>query len=325
MLAAAAAIAIALPNRFGAGKTERPNPSAAPETPPATQPAPSLRIERSQTPTDPLSAETLRVADRLLEQFPFDPRALTVAGRIYYSFGDESAAVACWENALALDPQLGGAWHALGEAAWHQGDYRNAAELLRKAIHVELGLEARVAYMLADSLANLGEAREAAEVLERADAENALRVDGRLLLGHSYLQLAQHQRAKEQFQRVLAADPASSKAHFGLTTVFTRLNQPAEAEKHRQEYAQLQSENVEQNSRLRKERRGQDIADLPPLASQCFLNAGKVFALQGDATEAERLWQRAVELAPQNSDAKALLRALYVQQGRREEAGRIQP
>jgi tetratricopeptide (TPR) repeat protein len=317
VLVSGALLTIGLQQRFGAHETDSAPPITA-ETPPPNAPPIPFAVQRSVAPSDPVSAEALEAGDRLLEQFPGDPRALTVAGRIYDSFGDEDAAAACWENALAIDPRLGAAWHALGEAeaAWRRGDFPTAVERLQKAIEAEPQLENRLAFMLADALKNAGDARQAAEVLERAAAAGPLSLESRLLLAQVYLQRDEHDRAKEQFHQAVTTDPDSSKAHFGLATVYARLNQPDKAEKHRQEYARLQSENVEQASRRRSERRGQDIADLPPLASQSLLNAGKVYALQGDTREAERLWQRAVHLAPQNHEAKMLLRTLKLQQGR---------
>jgi tetratricopeptide (TPR) repeat protein len=323
-LIAGAVLVIGLQHRFRADETGSAAPTPTDDAPSLQAPTIPIAVKRSVAPTDPVSAEALAVGDRLLEQFPGEPRALTVAGRIYDSFGDEAAAISCWENAVALDPQLGAAWHALGEAAWRQGDYAQAAQRLQKAIDAEPQLESRVAFMLADSLKNAGEPRQAADVLKRAEAISPLALESRLLLGHIDLQLDEHEQAREQFLQALKADPHSSKAHFGLATAYARLRQPAEAEKHRQEYARLQSQYMEQTSRLRAERRGQDIANLPPLASQSLLSAGKVYALQGETRQAERLWLRAIRLAPQNHEAKMLLRALYLQQGRQEEARGLQ-
>ena len=206
-----------------------------------------------------LVAEARQLADRLLEAFPDSPQALTLGGRIYYAFGDEPSASQCWERSLQLDPEFAATWHVIGEAAWERGDYAGAAEQLRKTIEADPRLHAKLAFALADSLLNSGRAEDAVAVLEPPADKGPLSLDGLLLVGHAYAQLAQYEKAKDRFEAALALDPRSSKAHFGLATIYARLQRPEQANKHRQEYAELKKQDFANTERLRGSLRNTDL------------------------------------------------------------------
>ncbi|MBW3598192.1 MAG: tetratricopeptide repeat protein [Planctomycetes bacterium] len=267
-----------------------------------------------------LAVETRQAAARLVEVYPDSADALSVAGRIYYAFGDEDAAERTWEACLKMDPGCADAWHAMGEAAWERGDYREAADRLTRAARIDPELESRGAFLLADSLVNIGEAERAVRVLQRTRGPTGPTIDEELLLGQALMQLGEHEPAQNHFEQVLARESDSAQAHFGLSTVYARLGEPDKSQKHQEAYVRLKMQRVEEGRRHRAQSRDRDIADVRPLAGRCFLSAGKVHALHGDAREAERYWRRALELAPQSPQPRTLLRMLYVQQGRHEEA-----
>jgi tetratricopeptide (TPR) repeat protein len=260
----------------------------------------------------------------LVERFPDDPHALTLAGRINYAFGDEAAAGKCWEQCLTLHPNFAAAWSAQGETAWEKGDYENAVRHFRSAINADPALQVQLAYMLSDCLLNLGKPREAGDELELATQQVPHTPDSRLLLATILLQLREHQKAKDQFDLVLAEDPESSKAYFGLATAHARLGQPDEAEKYRQEYARRKADQLADTRRFRAEYRGVDLADVHPVASDCYVNVGRIYAVHGDLHSAEKHWLRAIELAPQNVEARMLLRRLYGEQGRGDGSLRLE-
>jgi len=106
--------------------------------------------------------------------------------------------------------------------------------------------------------------------------------------------------------------------------VYARLGQPETSRKHREEYAKLKTQDLAETGHLRASLRHVDFANVRPLAGKCYLNAGKVYALHGKIQEAEQHWIRAVALDPQNPEPRTLLAVLYSEQGRREEAIRVQ-
>jgi tetratricopeptide (TPR) repeat protein len=291
---------------------------------PALSPEPLADISSTGPMTaEQLVAEANDVADRLLEAFPDSPQALTLGGRIYYAFGDENRASRCWEKCLEIDPGFAATWHVKGEAAWEQGDYEKAADYLARAIDADPRLHRKLAFVLADSLMSSGNTEEAIGVLEQAAEDGALSLDSLFLLGHAYLQLGQYQKARDRFNAALVIDPESSKVHFGLATVYARLGEPEESRKHREEYAKLKSQSLEETTRLRASLRGADFADVRPLAGKCYVNAGKIYALHGNVLEAEKHWLRAAAVDPSNPEPRALLGVLYTEQGRQEDAVRV--
>ena len=307
-----------------AGSVGRSAPQQEPGSPAASHTVPPPHGQVEPVTPEQLVAEARQLADRLIEAFPDSPQALTLGGRIYYAFGDEPSARQCWERSLQLDPEFAATWHVIGEAAWERGDYAGAAEQLRKAIEADPRLHAKLAFALADSLLNSGRAEDAVAVLEPPADKGPLSLDGLLLVGHAYAQLAQYEKAKDRFEAALALDPRSSKAHFGLATIYARLQRPEQANKHRQEYAELKKQDFANTERLRGSLRNTDLGNVRPLAGRCHLNAGKVYALNGNLVEAEKLWLRAAALDPRNPEPRTLLGLMYSEQGRAEEAVRIQ-
>jgi len=287
-------------------------PSSPPRRPAPARPKP-----------EDLVAEAKQVAANLLKAFPEDPPALVLAGRIYYAFNDVDRARECWQKSLRIRPQFAEASVCLGEAAWEHGEFDKAAEHLRRAWAANPAMDPTKVFLLADALMNLGECQEAARVLERAGSQRPLPPFGRFLLGHAYLELGEYEKARAQFEAVLAQDPGSINAHFSLATVYARLGQPDQARQHRQQYAQLRKGELAESARLRPEMRKRDWADPVPVARECCLNAGRIFAAAGRMEEAERHWLRAVALDPENVEPRQLLEVLYLQQGRRDEAAAI--
>ena len=262
-----------------------------------------------------LTAEANQVAQRLLERFPESPQALTLAGSVYYAFGDQAAADRCWEDSLSIDPDFAPTSQRMGEAAWERGDYGRAVSLLRKAIDADPSLTPAVAFLLADSLMNAGSPQEAVDALEQADGQGSLSVEGTILLGHGYLQTGQYDKAKDRFAAGLLMDPGSSKIHFGLATVYARLGQAEESRKHREMYAKLKTQKLDQTTSQRSSLRSTELGDMRPFAVQTYVNAGTIHASHGDIRQAEAYWVRAVELDPQHPEATRWLELLDAEGG----------
>jgi tetratricopeptide (TPR) repeat protein len=273
----------------------------------------SVRNTASSAPVtaEGLTDEANQIAQRLLERFPGSPQALTLAGSIYYAFGDQAAADRCWEESLSIDPDFAPTSQRMGEAAWERGQYDRATSHLLKAIETDPSLTPAVAFLLADSLMNTGSPQEAVDALEQADAQGPLSVDATFLLGYGYLQTGQHDKAKDCFAAGLLIDPTSSKIHFGLATVYARLGQAEESRKHREEYAKLKAQKLDQTTSQRSSLRSTELGDMRPFAVQTLVNAGTIHASHGDLRQAEEYWVRAAQLDPQHREATRWLELLY--------------
>ena len=265
-------------------------------------------------------ADAKGLADEMMASFPDNPQAFLLGGRIYYAFGDAAKAHDCWEQCLQLDPQFAQGWCSRGEAAWEYGRFAEAAAFFGKAIAYSSRLDQKQVFLLADSLMNVGRAEEAVAALEEAAKEAPLPTFGLFLLGNGYLELKQYGKAREQFEAALGIDPQSANVHYGLARAFAGLGQAEKAQKHREEYAKRKGQELARTADARPELRKLDWADVRPIARECYLNAGKIYAVHGGEEEAEKLWLRAVALDPQSPRPRRLLEMLYRQQGRPEEA-----
>jgi len=260
----------------------------------------------------------------MVRNLPNTPAALLLAGRIHYAFNDRTQADACWQRCVEVAPDFAEAWCSIGEAAWEHGEFERAAQHLRRALELNRHLEPKKVFFLADSLLNIGEAAEAVEVLETLDRRDPLPPFGLFLLGHAYAEQGVYDQARKRFEAALSADPKAINVHYALARVLDRLGEPQKAEFHRQEYARLKGQELQQIYESRTSLRRIDWADVRPLARECFLNAGRVYASRQRWEDAERHWRRALEVDRENAETRLLLAALYRQQGRYEEAERAE-
>jgi tetratricopeptide (TPR) repeat protein len=224
----------------------------------------------------------------------------------------------CWRACLARHPEFAEARCAIAEAAWEHGDFEQAAEQLNEVFAANPKLDQKQVFFLADALMNLGRSPDAAAVLERSAEQNPLPAFGLFLLAHAYLESGEYEQARQQFAAVLAANPQSANAHFGLATVCTRLGQAEAARQHREQYAKLRKGELAESARLRPEMRKADWADPIPVVRESYLNAGKVCLAAGRLDEAERHWLRAAELDPQSTRPRQLLDLLNAGRGKDE-------
>ena len=66
-----------------------------------------------------------------------DARSVYKEGFLLFADGDADAAIAKYQEALAIDPELAIAWNALSIARRQQGDLEGAVEAARKLIDLE--------------------------------------------------------------------------------------------------------------------------------------------------------------------------------------------
>jgi tetratricopeptide (TPR) repeat protein len=297
-----------------------------------------LRTLRLETETDgpqkpeisALDRDAMRVARQLMDRYPDIPEAIDVVAWAHLQFGRQDAARQCWERSLEIDPAFGDGYFWLGRLAYDAQDHALAAQRFQQAIdHKTTNLGAPA--FLAKSLQSLGRLADAAAVLERESRSNANNPGVLVLLGQVYLQSSDNEKARDAFERALAANPSVPRANLGLATAYARLGNPSKAnqctDKAREELQKEQSD-------LRKAATsGQDDvkAARETLAAVCIA-AGKVCYAQGDIPEAEALWRRATQIAPYLVESRLVLAWALQRQGRLEdaleilaEAAKVQP
>jgi tetratricopeptide (TPR) repeat protein len=228
---------------------------------------------------------------------PSDARVTYADGLLASDRGDLKAATNSFQQALAKDPNLFGAWQDLGMAFIKQNQWQQAAEAFaelakRRSDSVE------AVYFYALSLYNTGRSAEA----ER-EARRALRIDAGAAAAHTLLGIilaarggADHE-AIESLTQATALDANSFDAQFYLGRVQYATKDYPSAIKSFRAAAKLNPRNAE---------------------SRFFL--GTVLEANGDADEAFLEYQELVNLAPDSAQGQTGLGALLVKQGKLDEA-----
>ncbi|MHB0954908.1 MAG: tetratricopeptide repeat protein [Pirellulaceae bacterium] len=265
--------------------------------------------------TDGLIAEGTELADELCQSFPARPDVLAVSGRILFTLGRSTNAVARWEQALELSSHSGEAWLGMAEYAWEQGDFATAVERMRRLAEVDSERATQKAFILADSLLRLGEARQAIDTLKKVAQDTRLPPWAHVMLGQAHYQLKEYDQSLAAYREAVADEPATSAAHYGMSLALMRLERPEEAQVHRDEYARLKKLDMVEFDRAygygtHEER--QSPAKLAPILASFYLMAGQFYAQAGQQDQAAMRWRRAWELTPDRPEPRQLLESLSV-------------
>lgn len=263
--------------------------------------------------TDELIAEGKQLAEELCESFPNQPEVLSASGRILFTIGRSSDALARWEQALQISDRSGAAWLGMAESAWEQGDFAQAVERMRRLAEVDAKLATQKSFILADSLLRLGEARQAIDTLTGAGRDTRLPPWAQVMLGQAHYQLKEYEQALAAYRQALADQPNTSAAHYGISLALMRLGRPDEAQVHRTEYARLKELDMVEFDRAHgygTQQERQSPAKLGPLMAGFYLTAGQYYARAGNRARAAAHWRRAWELVPDRPEPRQLLESL---------------
>ncbi len=175
--------------------------------------------------TDPAAQRSFAIEREIAERIRLGIEA--ESGR------DFSAAVTQFDRALALaphEPQASTAFYDRGIAQAGLGDDSAAADSFREAVRRDPGFLAARANLVAVELAaaDLAEARAAADAFVRAAPDSARALYGRGLVA---LRTGDTATARDDFKKLLAADPAYAVAHYDLALAEQRAGHYDEAER----------------------------------------------------------------------------------------------
>lgn len=153
------------------------------------------------------------------------------SGRQQYNARNYERAASEFEAALAFCPNQGQILLALGQAQLLARHFEAAGKSFARLIQLEpANLSARK--FAADTLYFSGKDAQAEEMLKSALAIDPNHEASLYALGRIYYQLNRFPEAVEQFQKVLARDPKSFRAHDNLGLCYDALQQDSLALKH---------------------------------------------------------------------------------------------
>ncbi|MGO8744628.1 MAG: tetratricopeptide repeat protein [Thermoguttaceae bacterium] len=282
-----------------------PNPQSPIPNPQSLIPNPQSLIPHLRPPIFPvpatdqeLIAQTKKIGDRLVEDFPEDPLAVTLAGHICWALDEPAKARASWEKCTRLHPDCAVAWTALGMDALKQGDFEKAAQDFRSAYRLTPEMAAGDLFLMIDALMGAGRPEEVVAVLAPFRKRQPASVRAAVTLGQAYLQLKECEKAKQELLAAVALDPRSAQAHFALAQALGRLGDEPGAREHREEYAKLKTAEMAAAERMQVDRLKADVVELHPMAARFLTWTAEIYAAHGQVAEAERLWVTSLAVDP---------------------------
>jgi predicted CXXCH cytochrome family protein len=174
----------------------------------------------------------------LLRAAPENSAALAELGSLYASQRRAAEAIAAFEKAISVDPELPEAWNGLGSLLLETGDTKRAEDALRSALRFRPNyLEARnnIGSLLARTN-RFDEARFHYETALRYKPDyNFARFNYAIALAHAN-HLAE---AEQQFETILKTDPDAADTHEALGILLATEGQPGRAIVHYREAVRI--------------------------------------------------------------------------------------
>ncbi len=207
----------------------------------------------------------------LLRTAPENAAALSELGSVYASQGKAAEAIARYEKAVAVDPELPQAWNSLGSLLLESGDAKKAEDAFRTALRFRPNyLEAR--NNIGSLLARTNRFEEA-----RFHYETALRYKpdyqfARFNYAIALAHAGHSAEAEKQFETILRADPDAADTHEALGLLLAAEGQPARAIVHYREAVRIR-----------------------PAFGRANLSLGEALVASGDRTDALFYLQRAAK------------------------------
>ncbi|MGE5244910.1 MAG: sulfatase-like hydrolase/transferase [Betaproteobacteria bacterium] len=201
-----------------------------------------------------------------------------------------------YQAIISRRPDMSVAYRHLAFVHWESGDVRGAVDVLRRAIQAHVRDDGITA-QLANYLAETGDPEEAVRLLAPVAQEQTPDLDALNALGIAYARSGRPKLARQVFERMLDASPASGMAFENLGALDLGENDLAAARQHFTRAVQLD-----------------------PRSSQAHAGLGVVAVKSGDRQQAVAEWRKAVELDPTNFDALYNLATTLEDEGQREAA-----
>ena len=284
----------------------------------------NLAVALSQIGDSALAQAELRRAISL------DPRfeaAHNQLGSLLMSKGKFSEAESEFTTALDIDPQSAEALNNLGSSLGRQGRNEEAERLFQRAIDVDP--QSPLGYVnLGLTLASMGRYTDAERQFRTALQLQPGNANALTALGMFQGKTGRNPEAVETFRRLVALDPTSADAHVNLGIALGDINNLDGALTELSEAARLAP-----NFAMAHYNRGRVLYALHrneearhALATAVKLSPNYIDALvllgviEHSSTYATQLFQRVVDLDPQNAQARFYLGRNLLQEGKKDEA-----
>jgi tetratricopeptide (TPR) repeat protein len=267
-----------------------------------------LALSRWRQGTDPLPA-----LENAAKYLPNDAEAHSNLGNALRTAGRPQEALAAHQRALTIAPDYAEARNNLGSALQDLGRLDEAAASYGRAAELRPAF-AMAHANLGGALKRLGRPHEAIDSYRRALLLEPARAEVHCNLGNALLDLGQPEAAAASYQRALEIKPDFVAALVHLGGALRELGQASAAEARFREALQLQPSSAEihhnlavvlrlQNLTAQAEASCRAALDLNPQLAAAIVFLAKLQVDRGNFSEAEALFQRAIAIDPDSSEA----------------------
>ncbi len=251
-------------------------------------------------------------------------------GNVLFKMGDIEDALAHFQTALQIKPDLAEAHNNLGNALLKKGRADEAIAHFQKALQVRPGY-AIARNNLGNALLQQGQADEAMAHYQAALQITPDSTEVHINLGSALLQKGQLDEAMVHFQKALQITPDSAEAHNNLGIVLLQKGQLDEAMVHFQKALQITPDSAEVhnnfgNALLQKGRLDEAIAQyqktlqIKPERVEVRNSLGGALLQKGRLDEAMAQYQQALQINPDHAKAHYDFANALLKMGRMDEA-----
>lgn len=251
---------------------------------------------------------------QILQHDPDEPDALNLLGLIEQERRNYDRAVSLLERAIAVEPEFPEALSNLARAKRAISELPEALELATRAIELAPDL-AEAHFEQGCSLLELGRAREAIAALQTSLTLAPSSAHSTLALAEAFSRSRMYSDAVDTYRQALSLDPQWPDALLGLSLVLHKLGRAEEAECCLKSAAKLAGERPFAHMRLAFAFRR--LAQVETSIFHChqalesqsscadvWLLLGSNYAALAEPTMAEEAYRRALEIEPDNIEAR---------------------
>ena len=239
---------------------------------------------------------------------------------------DRTAAFNEFSEAARLDPQLPAAHYNLGRFHYEDGKYGNADRELTTAVRLQPNYLGAL-YFLALTTKQEDHPERSTELLRKVVQLQPENADAQYLLGQDLDHLGDHRGAIEHWKAALQADPNHSQALFNLAKSLSKTHDPG-AKQYQDRFETLQKEQQRADrvselgnlaieaanaknwpQALQQMNEAIQLCGKCPQSAHLHKNLGLFYGRAGNVDEAKKELRTALELEPNDSDARNALAA----------------
>jgi tetratricopeptide (TPR) repeat protein len=263
-----------------------------------------------------------QLAQQLLHDFPESENPLVLLGDFYQNRGQTDQALKLWQQALDRNAGRADVYDRMADVAFGSNDYETSTRLWRIALKINPSLP-NIHNNLARSLMQLGQYKEAQQLLEQEVHRSGDNVPSFLLLGAVHLELGQYESAERCYQKMLELDPNNPHACYGLYQVYCRLKEREKAATYLKQFQQGKSQwrKTKKQTVVRNlSQSDSEVSFYARCLARLCTDARELYQARGDNQTTEWMLKQAIELDPNSVTHRYALMSFHADAGRVQEA-----